>query len=101
MNVVFDDEAEQEMLEAAAFYREVSPELGDAFLDAVDVAVYEILTRPLFCRRIRGRFRRCLLPRFPYAIIYAPGESVIYIAAVMHLKRKPNYWARRSRRRTE
>jgi len=42
-------------------------------------------------RSLKGRFRRYLLQRFPYGVIYAVDEDVIYIAAVMHLKRKPGY----------
>jgi toxin ParE1/3/4 len=46
-------------------------------------------------RILKGRFRRYLLQRFPYGIIYAVEGKVIYIAAVMHLKRKPGYWVSR------
>jgi len=43
-------------------------------------------------RKISGHFRRCLIDRFPYGIIYVVDEREIFIAAVMHLKRKPEYW---------
>ena len=33
----------------------------------------------------------------PYGVIYAVDEGVIYIAAVMHLKRKPGYWVSRGK----
>ena len=46
-------------------------------------------------RKVKGRFRRYLVQRFPYGLIYVVQEDVIYIAAVMHLKRKPDYWVGR------
>ena len=45
----------------------------------------------------KGRFRRCLVHRFPYGVIYAVEDDVVYVAAVMHLKRKPGYWESRDR----
>jgi hypothetical protein len=35
--------------------------------------------------------------RFPYGIIYSHDKGVIYILAVMHLHRDPNYWQERRR----
>ena len=53
-------------------------------LEAVAVA-----RRPFTWPRIRGHFRRYLLHRFPYGLIYAIHEDAIYVVAVMRLKRKP------------
>jgi toxin ParE1/3/4 len=44
---------------------------------------------------LKGRFRRCLVHRFPYGIIYAVEDDTIYVAAIMHLRRQPGYWERR------
>lgn len=98
MKVLFDADALREAREAAAFYEDSQPGLGKAFLDEVAAAIEEIVRHPLMWRRIRGRFRRYLIPRFPYALIYAVQEDAIYIAAVMHLKRRPGYWISRIRK---
>ena len=37
-------------------------------------------------------------PQFPYGLIYAVQGDTIYVAAVMHLKRKPGYWVPRTKR---
>ena len=97
MKAVFDSEAVLEAREAAAFYEDCQPGLGHAFLNAIEAAIPEIAHQPLLWRRIKGRFRRYLLPRFPYGLIYAVEEDQVYIAAVMHLKRKPGYWVSRTR----
>lgn len=41
---------------------------------------------------ILNHFRRCLVYKFPYGIIFSVENEFIYIIAVMHLKRKPDYW---------
>jgi len=39
--------------------------------------------------------RRCLTHRFPYGVLYSIEPSTIYILAVMHLHRDPDYWKHR------
>jgi toxin ParE1/3/4 len=95
VKLIFDPEALVEMREAAAFYEDCQHRLGRSFLEAVEVAVAEIEKQPLMWRKVKGRFRRYLVQRFPYGLIYTVQEDVIYIAAVMHLKRKPDYWVGR------
>ena len=98
MKLLVDQEALVEARNAAAFYEDSQPGLGKAFLAGVEAATEEIVRHPLMWRRIKGRFRRYLIPRFPYGLIYAVQGNTIYVAAVMHLKRKPGYWAARTRR---
>jgi hypothetical protein len=96
VKLIFDPEALVEMREAAAFYEDCQRGLGRSFLDAVEAALAEIGKHPLMWRKVKGRFRRYLVQRFPYGLIHAVQEDIIYyIAAVMHLKRKPDYWVGR------
>jgi toxin ParE1/3/4 len=92
VKLIFDPEALAEMREAAAFYEHWQPGLGLAFLDTVEVATTEIVKYPQMWRKIKRQFRRYLVQRFPYGLIYAVQGDVVYVAAVMHLKRKPGYW---------
>ncbi len=46
-------------------------------------------------RILKAPFRRHLLPKFPYSIIYAIEPDHIRIIAVAHSKRKPGYWSAR------
>ncbi len=39
--------------------------------------------------------RRILLKRFPYAVIYLPLHNKIVVIAVMHQRRRPDYWKTR------
>ncbi len=41
--------------------------------------------------------RRYVLDQFPYAVIYRPTPSSIYVVAIIHLRRKPSYWHDRLR----
>jgi toxin ParE1/3/4 len=44
---------------------------------------------------IRGRLRRVLLQRFPYAVYYKVYATGISVVGVIHGRRHPNTWLRR------
>lgn len=95
MEVVFSSDALQEVREAAAYYEAEVEGLGRAFLGKLRDGVSEIKEFPYASRIIQGDFRRHLLSRFPHGIIYQIQGNTIFIAAVMHLKRRPRYWEER------
>ena len=41
------------------------------------------------------RIRRFLLPGFPYLIVYESFDTEVFVYAVAHASRRPNYWRRR------
>ena len=93
--LIYDPTAKFEIREAAAYYEECQEGLGKAFLQNVEASAQRLAADPLRWRKLDGRFRRCLVRRFPYGIIYAVEPDCIFIATVMHLKRKPGYWKER------
>lgn len=97
MKVRLDPAAKLEIRQAALFYEDCREGTGQEFLDSVESAFEQIQRYPTVWRILKGRFRRYLLQRFSYGVIYAVDEDVIYIAAVMHLKRKPGYWVSRGK----
>ena len=95
MLVVSHPEADEELKAAALQYEDLQPELGAAFIDQFELTLRRIVAAPERWRRIRGENRKLNLNRFPYAIVYSVGTRAIYIKAVMHLHRRPYYWAKR------
>lgn len=92
MDLIFSDSAKAEVHQAVKYYEDEVEGLGKAFLSYVENSVEEIQRFPLASRVIRKDFRRFLIPRFPYGIIYRIEENQLFVAAIMHLKRKPFYW---------
>ena len=90
--VVFDPLARQELRDAVKFYEKHQKGLGQKFLSAVESATDIIAQFPLLYPILREPFRRCLIRKFPFGIVYSVEEETIYVIAVMHLKRKPGYW---------
>src|SRR5690625_7268459 len=92
MQVIYLREAEIELLETTAYYEDKSTGLGGDFLDKVYTTVKLINRMPEAFPAINSYARRALLSRFEYGIVYRTFNNQVIILAVMHLKRRPNYW---------
>jgi plasmid stabilization system protein ParE len=66
MRLVFRPEAQQELLEAQAWYEARSPGLGFEFARAIDAAIEQALRMPLAFPRVEAEFRQVMTRRFPY-----------------------------------
>jgi hypothetical protein len=95
VRVVSHPEADQELEAAALWYEQRQPGLGDDFLDEFGRTLSRILAKPERWRMIKGDNRKLNFDRFPFAIVYSVRGDQLYIKAVMHLHRRPFYWAHR------
>ena len=93
--IEFHNDADEEMQAAAVRYEEQARGLGDEFLDEIEQGLARIQQFPLLWSIYEGEYRRYLLQRFPYGIIYRIESETIFIIAVAHLHRKPGYWKSR------
>jgi plasmid stabilization system protein ParE len=84
--------AEEEMTEAALFYEAAKTGLGDLFLDDIQRAIDTVRERPHLGVAVSYGFRRALVRRFPFSLIYPLEGEEIVVVAVAHQRRSPNYW---------
>jgi len=95
MRYVFHPEAEVEFDAAIDYYEDREPGLGYDFAVEAHSTLENILSFPKAWPILEDDIRRCQTRRFPYGIIYAVNEDVIFVLAVMHLHRGPEYWKNR------
>ena len=95
MRVIFSPEARQEFEEAERYYDRQVRGLGEQFRAEVRAALPRIRLWPLSCPCERGDVRRLVLTRFPYKLLYAVEADHIYVIALAHQHREPNYWTKR------
>ena len=88
----FDPDFKNDTKDAALYYEDQKPGLGGEFLIALSDGIKRLTETPLRWRPIRGKYRRCNVKKFPYVIIFSVTEKEIYIAALMHKRRHPDFW---------
>lgn len=95
MLAVFRPEAEQELLEAQAWYESKALEPGFEFARAADAAVASALRNPYRHLRIEDIFYRVLFRKFPYTLIYLPSPNDLLVVSIFHQHREPGIWLER------
>jgi len=93
--VIFHHESFAELEHAKLWYNEQTEGLGEAFFQEIQHAISRIQQTPHAWPAHSHGTRRFILHRFPFAIVFRFTTEKIYVLAVMHLKRKPNYWKKR------
>lgn len=97
MKITFLREAELEFLDAIGYYEEERPGLGRRFKNEVDRSLLWVAARPEICSLRPGGYRRINLRIFPYYIPYITREANLWVLAVAHARRKPEYWIHRKK----
>jgi plasmid stabilization system protein ParE len=92
MKYAFHPEAEAEFFAAIDYYEGCGPGLGYDFAIEVHSTIESIRSFPKAWAILEDDLRRCLVRRFPYGIVYSQDGDAIFILAVMHLHRDPEYW---------
>ena len=95
MKVIFLPEAKEEFLDAIAYYEEAIGGLGQRFKEETDRCILRIAEHPELYRLRHGGYRRINLRVFPFHIPFITRGSTLWILAVAHSSRKPEYWIRR------
>ena len=78
------------------WYEEQAIGLGNDFLVELESAYQTIAELPDTWPKFRKGFRRFLLSKFPFSVIYRKSNETIFVVAVMHDSRKPGYWLSRT-----
>lgn len=94
MNVIFSTIAVEELNDAINFYNLESVELSDRFEDEKK-SINRILEYPYSWSIEKWDIRKCLLHKFPYKILSSVEDNHIFVIAVAHQHRKPDYWVDR------
>lgn len=96
MQIERHPEADWELEESALWYEQQERGLGGDFLAEFERTLSRICEDPTRWRLLDESNRKLNFDRFPYAIVYSvEADEVIWVKAVMHLHRRPFYWADR------
>lgn len=92
MIVVLLHEAEIEFWETVTYYEKQEAGLGVRFKEELDRQMEKIATNPEIPRLRPGGYRRANFARFTHYLAYIIRGEVIWIVAVCHARRRPEFW---------
>ena len=90
--------AENELNEAVAYYQEIEPGLGVRLKEDVRGVIQWIGKNPELPRLRPKGYRRVNLKVFAYYIAYDIWADTIWILAIAHGRRRPEYWIERKKK---
>ncbi len=88
-------DAEDELGEAIAYYEEIEAGLGLRLKQETHAAIEWIQANPELPRPRPKGYRRVNLKVFPYYVAYFIWGDRIWILAIAHGRRRPEYWLKR------
>jgi len=95
VKIILLQEAQLEFLQAVSFYESERSGLGQRFKDEVDRTLLWIAAHHDLARIRPAGYRRMNLRVFPYYIPYIIKGETVWVLAVAHGSRKPEYWVSR------
>lgn len=85
-------EARDDIREARLWYDEQRAGLGREFVEEVETVLGAIRTNPARFTVVYRHFRRALLHRFPYGIVFAVTDETVQVVPCLHARRDPGTW---------
>ena len=95
MFVELHPEAETELIENASYYEREVEGLGYRFIEDVERGINLLISQPLIGRPFNEQLRSFVLGSFPFSLIYSFEQDKLWIVAIAHQKRRPDYWRKR------
>lgn len=93
--IIIHDDAQAEYVESYSWYHERGSHIAEAFEHEVEHALKTLQEFPDRWPLYRSPWRRILLRRFPFGIIYGIRDNKIVVIAIMHTRKRPGYWKNR------
>jgi len=88
----FHPEVTSDIKGSYLWYEDKLQGLGNRFLNELEDGYTAIQNFPDTWANFQYGFKRYILNKFPFSILYKVTEEKIVVVAVMHNSRRPNYW---------
>ncbi len=96
LDIEFHPDVANEIKSSYQWYQKQADGLGQDYLTELESSFQTICELPKTWPKFEKGFRRFLLSKFPFSVIYQSNENKILVVAVMHNSRKPGYWSERT-----
>ena len=95
MKIILNEFAAEELEDTVEFYEQQVDGLGSRFKDEIKKALRSIKQNPQAWPPETPDIKKFILYKFPYKILYSIEPDYIYVIAIAHMHRRPQYWSAR------
>lgn len=97
MQIRYSAAAKNELNDACDWFERQQPGLGVRLRDEVRKATLQIARTPLLFPIEMGEVRRYIMNPFSYTLRYVLRSDEVWVMAVSHQHRHPDYWVERTK----
>jgi plasmid stabilization system protein ParE len=91
--------AESDVLQAAQWYEDKDPGVGEKFVEAFQETLLAIQRAPLSFKIVLHKFRQARMNTFPFYVHFDLRDDTVFVFAVTHASRNPRIWKKKLRER--
>ena len=96
MRIEYHPQTTSDLNEAVAYYNRQRSGLGDELRTEVYASIERVLASPTKFNVVSEGIRRCLVHRFPYAILFRiMNPDTLRVLVIRHHRRHPGFGLRR------
>lgn len=96
MRVEYHPLTTTDLNDAIAYYNRQQAGLGDELRTEIYASIERVVASPARFSIVSKGIRRCLVHRFPYAILFSVvSENTLRVLVIRHHRREPNFGLRR------
>ena len=88
-DLILSPEAERDVDQVYDWYESQRIGRGEDFMVRLEACFHSIVRSPEMYAEIRKPFRRALIRKYPYAVIYEYRNPDVWILAVFHMSQEP------------
>jgi len=96
VSIKFLELAQSELDDVFEAYEYREKNLGYAFTQEVSQTLKLIKDYPDLWSKSSTHTQRCLVKGFPYGILYQKVDAIIFVVAIVNLRKKPIHWVSKS-----
>jgi plasmid stabilization system protein ParE len=93
--IAFDVAVQSDLRNAKRYLEEQGPGLGEDFLSRVRKQFQHILLYPRTGKIVEHGVRKIGMEKFKFEIYYLVDDEEIFVIAVLHQRRHPDFWKNR------
>lgn len=97
VDLIFSPESEADIGFAYDWYEKQCDGRGEDFLIRLEACLSTISRSPEMYPVVKKVFRRALLRKYPYAVIYEFDGVAVQVIAVFHMSQNPKKWQSRKK----